>query len=148
MTDLPDQQRPWYAAGLAFECCQCGRCCCGPEEGYVWVTRREIAAIAEYLGISAKEVRRRHVREVGRRFSLNERHPGNDCIFLQRRDGDGLGCAIYPVRPTQCRTWPFWDGNLQDIHSWSLAAIRCKGINRGRLIGYEEIEDRRRRTRE
>jgi Fe-S-cluster containining protein len=148
MTDAPDQEWPWYAAGLAFECGQCGQCCSGPEEGYVWVTRSEIAAIAKYLGISAKEMRRRYVRKVARRFSLNEKHPGNDCIFLERRDGEGPGCAIYPVRPTQCRTWPFWDGNLVNVSSWSIAGIRCKGINRGRLVEYDEIEDRRRRTRE
>ena len=38
---LPLDEKPWYASGLAFECTQCGDCCSGPEEGYVWVTPEE-----------------------------------------------------------------------------------------------------------
>ena len=36
----------WYAAGLHFGCEVCGRCCAGPGEGYIWVTKPEIELIA------------------------------------------------------------------------------------------------------
>jgi Fe-S-cluster containining protein len=49
-------------------------------------------------------------------------------------------CGIYPVRPLQCRTWPFWDGNLASAENWNAAAKRCPGMNRGRRFGKAEIE--------
>jgi len=131
---------PWYAAGLAFECARCGNCCAGPIEGYVWVSPADIAAIARDLGISQAEVSKKYVRRVGRRFSLIERDGNNDCIFLV---GDGQGgrqCRIYRVRPTQCRTWPFWKSNLRSPASWAAAGMRCPGINTGPLVTSDEIE--------
>jgi len=137
------RERPWYVAGLAFECAACGRCCAGPEEGYVWVTDREIAAITRHLGISEPQMRKRHLRKVGRRFSLLEKAGSNDCIFLS--DGH---CRVYSVRPSQCRTWPFWQRNLDDPDSWAMAGMRCRGINCGRIHDLDEIEQKRRATRE
>ena len=140
------RKAPWYAAGLAFECRQCGRCCAGPDEGYVWVTRAQIAAIAEYLGITEGQMRRRYVRRVATRYSLKEQPETNDCIFLQPNDHGGRGCAIYPVRPTQCRTWPFWTTNLVNSEAWADAQQRCRGINRGPLHERDEIDTKRHGT--
>ena len=141
-------RRPWYADGLAFECQQCGRCCAGPEEGYVWLTEEEMAAIADHLQITKEQMRSRYARKVGRRYSLVEREGNRDCVFLER-DQDGCrGCRIYPVRPTQCRTWPFWTTNLVSPDMWAEAGRRCPGINRGVPIDYDEIEARRRATEE
>lgn len=144
------QKKPaWYVAGLAFECTQCGRCCAGPEEGYVWVTPAEIARIAEYLGMPEKEFRRKYVRRIGRRFSLKEVSGSHDCIFLTPlEEQEGKGCRIYPVRPVQCRTWPFWPSNIRSPQAWSLAADRCPGINRGELHDPEFIDAEARRTEE
>ena len=136
---------PWYAAGLAFECTGCGKCCAGPMEGYVWVTLEEIAAIARHLGIRVAEAQRRYVRSVGRRFSLKEVPGSNDCVLLlpetERDDAKSRRCRVYPIRPRQCRTWPFWPGNLHSPDSWSAAATRCPGINRGPLRSAEQIEE-------
>ncbi len=139
LTDAP----PWYVAGLAFECVACGRCCAGPEEGYVWAGDEEIAAMAKCLRMSEKAFRKQYVRKVGKRQSLVEKRPGRDCVFL----ADGR-CRIYPARPTQCRTWPFWESNLASPESWSAAARRCPGINRGTVVSPEEILRRARSTRE
>jgi len=141
------RRAPWYAGGLAFECTGCGACCAGPEEGYVWVTPDEIAAIAKHLGIPQADVRRKYVRRAGRRYSLVERPGNKDCIFLFDDPDGGRKCLIYPVRPTQCRTWPFWPGNLNRPIDWSLASVRCPGINRGPLHSYEQIEQKRNATR-
>ena len=141
------RKSPWYVAGLAFECAQCGRCCAGPQEGYVWASRPQILGIADHLGISVDQMMRQYVRKVGARLSLKERPGNNDCVFLT--DGpDGRGCSVYPVRPTQCRAWPFWSGNLSSPQAWSAAAMRCPGINRGRLFDRDEIETRRNPTDE
>ena len=134
---------PWYAAGLAFECQECGRCCAGPDEGYVWVTDARIAEIAQFLKISEAEMRNRYVRRVSRRQSLVEQPKTRDCIFLQPNGRGGRGCSIYSVRPIQCRTWPFWSRNLADADSWAFAQLRCPGINRGPVHPIEEIETKR-----
>ena len=39
----------WYAGGLYFACRECGGCCAGPTEGYIWVTEPEIELIAKHL---------------------------------------------------------------------------------------------------
>lgn len=137
----------WYAAGLAFECTGCGRCCAGPAEGYVWVTAEEIAAIAEHLGLGEPDFRKNYVRKVGRRFSLVEDRVNKDCVFLTPNGDDGRGCEVYSVRPRQCRTWPFWPINLTDPDSWSLAGLRCPGVNRGATHHCDEIERKRKATR-
>lgn len=142
------QQSPWYVAGLAFECQQCGRCCAGPEEGFVWVNDLEISQIAAFLGIANEEFRRRHLRRVSGRYTIIEQPRTRDCAFLQP---DGLGgktCTIYSVRPSQCRTWPFWQHNLESPKTWSYAAQRCPGINRGRQFTFDEIQQRLKSTNE
>ncbi|NOX60207.1 MAG: YkgJ family cysteine cluster protein [Planctomycetes bacterium] len=131
----------WYVAGLAFECQQSGNCCSG-EPGHVWVTKAEIAAIAKYLGIDDGWLPKKYLRRVGLRYSLTE-HAGGDCIFLQRNNGESgcTGCRIHEVKPTQCRTWPFWDTNLKTPEYWNEAAKGCPGINRGSTHTFVQIEE-------
>ena len=133
------KKNPWYIAGLHFQCAQCGNCCAGPNEGYIWVTAQEIAAIADFLKLPIKAVRGRFIRNEGRRTTIIEDPQTKDCIFLQTVSGQ-RGCAIYTARPTQCRTWPFWPGNLATPDAWNRTAQRCAGINRGRLYSHDQIE--------
>jgi hypothetical protein len=131
---------PWYITGLHFQCAQCGQCCSGPGEGFIWVTRPEIKLIANYLEISPGELRRKFLKRIGLRTSIIEHSATKDCIFLKLIDGKKR-CAIYPVRPNQCRTWPFWSENLSSGNAWNQAAVKCPGINRGRLYSFEQIEN-------
>lgn len=130
----------WYNDGLAFECQGCGDCCSGPNEGYVWVNSAEIAAMASATGVSCDEFKSNFCRRVSLKYSLKEKRPSNDCIFLTKRKEGGKYCEVYSSRPLQCRTWPFWKGNLTNKNSWLSAAENCPGINRGRLFNVEEIE--------
>jgi Fe-S-cluster containining protein len=129
---------PWYASGLRFSCRQCGRCCSGAP-GYVWVTEAEAALIAQHCGLGLAEFARTHLRQVGSRRSLLEK-AGGDCDFLERLPDGGTRCAIHPVRPTQCRTWPFWKSNLGSPESWRQAARHCPGIDAGPCDSLEIIE--------
>jgi hypothetical protein len=132
---------PWYISGLAFECTGCGNCCAGPEEGYVWITPQEMEKVAKLLKMPVQAFRAKYVRQVGRRYSLIEVGGSNDCIFLTPPDAEGnRGCRIYSARPRQCRTWPFWASNLRSPEAWSMAQLRCPGINRGPLHGREKID--------
>ena len=136
----------WYAAGLHFACRECGGCCAGPTEGYIWVIDPEIERIAEHLKITPGELRRRYLRRVGLRTTIVEHRTTKDCIFLRQVEGKRR-CVIYPVRPNQCRTWPFWPENLSDPQAWNDVARRCPGINDGRHYSCEEIENIRKGAR-
>jgi Fe-S-cluster containining protein len=86
-------------------CKECeGNCCIG-ESGYIWVNPDEIKAISEFLKIDEEIFKANFLIKVGYRFSIKERPYKNGfaCIFFDN------GCKIYPVRPKQCRTFPFWD---------------------------------------
>ena len=137
---MPEKKKTlWYDSGLHFECAQCGACCAGPAEGYIWVTSPEIKLIADFLKIKPGQLRQRYLRRRGLRTTIIEQPNTKDCVFLRRIDGQKR-CTIYPVRPSQCRTWPFWPDNLADADTWNKAAQKCGGINRGRLYSFEEIE--------
>ena len=88
---------------LRFECTKCGRCCTTRGEyAYVYLNPAELRRIAAYLGIGAQEFRRRYTKrdEYGwTQLSFAE----ESCVFLDERGQ----CSVHPVRPTQCRTFPF-----------------------------------------
>jgi Fe-S-cluster containining protein len=50
-------------------------------------------------------------------------------------------CTIYPVRPLQCRTWPFWTDNLSSPDAWNRAAQTCPGMNRGKQYDFVSVEE-------
>ena len=130
---------PWYIAGLHFECTQCGQCCSGPEEGFIWICKPEQEMLAKHLNMTTDELKKKYTKRLGLRTSIIEHPQTKDCIFLGKI-GDSKGCQIYNFRPNQCRTWPFWATNLKSPYDWNSAATRCPGINRGRLYTYEQIQ--------
>lgn len=147
----------WYKKGVRFSCTQCGRCCTGPE-GFVWVNNNEIKKIAQYLNISIEELKEKHTHLVEReenpkssslkkhkkKRSLteipSEKNPGDfDCTFLAE---DGA-CSIYPHRPKQCRTYPFWPEILKSRRSWEDEARYCEGINHeeAKVVAFASIQE-------
>jgi Fe-S-cluster containining protein len=147
---------PWYAGGLKFTCTQCGNCCSG-NPGHVWITQEEIVRLADHLELTCAETVEQFCRKIDGQFSLRERRNRNgeyDCIFLRQEEtapaGDGTKptfrkryCGIYPVRPLQCRTWPFWGSNLASEKSWKLAGRTCYGMDRGRRFSLTVIQELR-----
>jgi uncharacterized protein len=142
---------PWYGAGLSFSCTQCGNCCTGGP-GYVWISKVELERLAVHLGLDVATTLKRYCHKPvggGGRISLKEiRTEGglHDCIFLTKDERGKRGCSIYPVRPLQCRTWPFWDGLLASREAWDKAGQKCPGMDNGRAYTLEEIEARRTAT--
>jgi uncharacterized protein len=127
---------PWYADGLNFTCTRCGDCCTGVP-GFVWVTDDELADIASFLGQPVAEVRELYTRKARGKRTLREKTNG-DCVFFERNKG----CTIYSVRPPQCRTWPFWDSNVETPEDWQKTCDTCPGAGTGELIPVEEISRR------
>jgi len=128
----------WYAQGLRFECTGCGQCCTGAP-GYIWVSEEEIEKIAEFLQLTVEEFSRQYLRRVKGRLSLIELPKTYDCIFLKDKK-----CQIYSVRPTQCRTYPWWPQNLKSEKEWQEAARYCEGIRLDApIVPLETIEQQR-----
>lgn len=91
---------------VACEGCS-GNCCIGAP-GFTWVGQGEINEISDFLGVQAKDFVRDYTKRVGHRFCLKELSISGSlhCVFF---DDHTKQCSIYPVRPAQCRTFPFWD---------------------------------------
>jgi Fe-S-cluster containining protein len=67
------------------------------------------------------------------KFSVLKEKANYDCVFWKD------GCTVYDARPLQCKTFPFWQSNLDSAASWKSAAKDCPGIDCGRLYSAEEI---------
>ena len=131
---MENDEKPWYVEGLSFACTRCGACCTGAP-GYVWTSAEEIERLATFRGESVEEFGRAFLRRVGDHVSLIER-PNGDCVFWDA----SAGCTVYEARPDQCRTWPFWDQNIETRADWDATRAVCPGAGRGRLFSVEEIE--------
>lgn len=123
-------------ATLRFECTQCGRCCTGRPGDVIAVNKPEQVAIVAHLGISTSWFRRRYVwRSENGSDSLRLDDDGR-CCFLDA----GGRCQIYPVRPIQCRTYPFWPELVGSKTAWEKEARACEGIGRGAAVPRQRIE--------
>ena len=124
----------WFQDGLRFECTQCGDCCTGAP-GYVWVNAAEIADLAKHLNLSVDEFEKKFVRKIGIRKSLIE-YANGDCVFF---DGKARKCTVYEARPQQCKTWPFWDSNINSPKAWKQTCKACPGSGQGKLYTVDEV---------
>lgn len=120
-------------AGLRFSCTMCGNCCSGPP-GYVSFTVEEAEAMAARIGVTFERFMDEYTHDTPAGRSLREvagAH-GLDCVFLDRTTMPGKAiCGVYEDRPSQCRTWPFWEGNLGSESDWKRAGKTCPGLNKG-----------------
>jgi len=115
-----------YAYGFdPTACAACGGACCTGESGYIWAKYEEIEKMADFLELSIEDFGKMYLRKVKHRYSLTEKQIGEEdyaCVFF---DPVQKGCTIYPVRPRQCRTFPFWESfknNEQEVR------VECPGI--------------------
>jgi len=99
----------------------------------VWLRIENMHQIAEFLRLQLRDFTKKYVRKIGERWSLINA-PNGDCIFYES------GCTIYQVRPTQCRTFPFWKENLEKPGNWQKTAKDCEGMNQGKIYSEEEID--------
>lgn len=100
--------KPNYPYLFNPEACKtCPGNCCNGVSGNIWVSPIEIERIAEYLKIKREEFIPDYLRRINNRFSIKELRTGDNyaCVFFDKEKND---CGIYPVRPEQCRTFPFW----------------------------------------
>jgi len=83
-----------------FRCRGCGECC--RIAGQVRLTDRDIQRLSVFLGLTEHEFIQRHADlACDRRGLVLQGNPEQPCRFLE-----GDRCAVYPVRPEQCATYP------------------------------------------
>ncbi len=127
----------WYENGLQFQCIGCGRCCRSHgennEKKYVYLTYEDKSAVSAYLKLPMDVFFSRFGTHQDGAAVLKRTNGG--CCFLEDNR-----CRVYPARPKQCATWPFWTENL-DPDQWD-GPVRecCPGIGRGKVYGKDEIE--------
>jgi Fe-S-cluster containining protein len=105
-------------------CQECqGRCCTG-ESGYIYVTKTEIEKIAALLNLTINDFGVKYLFKKGYKFSIKENkfEDSYECVFYDRETN---GCKIYDARPSQCRTFPFWDYYKQRVDELK---AECPGI--------------------
>jgi Fe-S-cluster containining protein len=125
----------WYDSGVRFSCQGCGQCCrsLDGEEACVYLDGDDIRGMAAHLRIAEREFKALYTTQ--RHDLVVIRDPEKDCVFL--RDGK---CLVYPVRPAQCRTWPFWKIALVKKNWDEKVVPGCRGVGKGRRYSRKEIE--------
>lgn len=95
----------------------CSFCC---TYGSGFLDGSDVLRIAKFLRLSEEELKKRYLEEVERfhtrrlRPRLKSRDmPYGPCVFHE----SGAGCAIYPVRPLQCRVGSC-NSNSADLQKW------------------------------
>jgi Fe-S-cluster containining protein len=134
---FPAAREPFYKDGLRFGCVRCSNCC-RHTPGYVFLVEKDIKRLLTGTGLELQSFLERFCREIVlsgiHRISLKEKE-NYDCIFWEKD-----GCSVYRFRPMQCRSYPFWSGNLYSRHAWEQLKDSCPGVGRGRLHTRREIE--------
>ena len=113
--------------GLRFQCQPgCTHCC--DVRGYIYLTEDDVRRAAEFVGMTQAEFESTYV--IRFRHLLRFRKPlDSQCHFLKNG-----GCSIHPVKPVQCRLFPFWPELVEDRASWDEAGHTCPGIGKGDLV--------------
>ena len=106
----------------AFTCLRCGGCCQG--EGGIVLTEADVDRLCGHLGMERPAFAAAYVETVSGKNRLRTDTKGW-CIFFAE------GCSVHPAKPTICRAWPFFRGNMVDATSWEMAQDACPGINPG-----------------
>lgn len=128
--------QPFYERqALCFCCTRCGRCCMTRGDYYVFLSEQEAERIRNYLQLSRSWFRRRYLERLEEGELVAAAGEGDRCIFLNAAGH----CRVYPVRPVQCRTYPFWPEIVGNARAWRQEARRCEGINRGAVVPVGKI---------
>jgi len=109
---MTDKKRIWKE-GFKFSfnpdiCKECSGNCCNGESGTIFLNKAEMKALSEFLGIPLSRFTADYLRKFSYKYSIKELKINNNyaCVFY---DEEQNICSVYPVRPGQCRTFPFWN---------------------------------------
>jgi hypothetical protein len=125
-----------YARGIKFKCQGSGNCCVSRDSyGYVYLSNKDIKRLSKYKKIKIYEFIKLYCDKTNGFRHLKENLKNGYCQFLKEKK-----CLIYKARPTQCRTWPFWQENMK-AKKWNQEIKKfCPGIGKGRIINKNIID--------
>ncbi len=124
----------WYSDGLRFSCHQCNNCCRGAQPGWVYVSPAQIERLERFVELSPRAFKTRYLTRDEDGDPVLQVKGNGDCIFWED------GCSVYPARPRQCRTFPFWPETLGSPQAWKELRTFCHGVDEGRLYALSEIK--------
>jgi Fe-S-cluster containining protein len=119
---------------LRFGCTGCGACC--TRHGAVYFTDLDIERVAAWYEVPIDQIRH---------GLLDETEDGDFVVLVDEDqlcpfyDPDQSSCIIHEVKPTQCRTYPFWPELVYDRDAWREEAQLCPGIDQGRTWAPDEV---------
>lgn len=110
-------------------CASCGGACCVGESGFIWINEAEMSELAALLQISKTELKERYLYRKDGRYSIAEKpyDGGAACVFF---DEINKNCSVYPARPKQCRSYPFWDRYKGSCADLSELCAECAGVKK------------------
>jgi len=118
---------------IKFICLKdCSNCCSVPG-GFVFLTEKEAEGAAEYLSMQYQEFIDHFTRQIDDELALMDGE-NEACVFLDKHS-----CLIYPKRPQQCRTFPFWQQNMKSEKNWEFTKKVCPGLGRGKRLSASQI---------
>ena len=126
-----------FKEGIKFECQSSGNCCVSRGSyGFVYLSLKDIKRFSIFFNLSIDEFKSKYCQITDGFIHLLEKRSFNGkCIFLKNNK-----CSVYKSRPSQCRTWPFWNENM-NAKTWDNdISINCPGIGKGRKIKYNKIK--------
>lgn len=128
--------KKWWKEGIRFQCQGSGKCCTSHGEfGFVFLTTEDRKKMAKHFGLTLLQFTHKYCQEQNGFWHLKEDSKNLDCMFLKDKK-----CGVYEVRPTQCRTWPFWP-EVMSPKAWKKDVVEfCPGVGKGPVVDFETIE--------
>ena len=124
----------WEKESPRFECqSDCFKCC--TKTGIVYFDKVSIGNASKVINLSPRRFKNKFLKRDDGEW-IHEVEIGNSCAFLTPD-----GCSIHFVKPTQCRSYPFWHGNMTSKSIWKLEGSFCPGIDSGPHIAVATIRN-------
>ncbi len=126
-----------YENGINFQCQGSANCCISRGSyGFVFLSKKDLIKLAKFFKVSLMDFKKKHCDITDGFLHLKEIRKKGECIFLK----DNNKCGVYKYRPTQCKTWPFWQENM-NVKMWNDDVVNfCPGIGKGKLLNKKKIE--------
>ena len=125
-----------FKDGIKFECQNSGNCCISRDSyGYVYLSVKDIKRLSKFLNLSIEDFKLQYCLTTdGFIHLIDNNNLNGKCIFLKNKK-----CTVYKSRPSQCRTWPFWNENMNAKVWDNDISINCPGIGKGKKIKLDII---------
>ena len=101
----------------------------------MYLSKIDVQMLSKYFKLSLKVFKKKYCQITDGFIHLAEKEElkGN-CVFLKDKM-----CTVYKSRPSQCRTWPFWNENMNSKVWNKDISVNCTGVGKEKLISQKKI---------